>query len=199
MFATPLQITTENRPRRALPLCKCRGTPSGKDVLDCLSVLEFVPTDDSPLDDTIARVEAARDLADRTIKSLDDLRRDYDSKSHDDTNLPIIQIQLIGFDSVLSFRYRIDSASYRLCQAAKVANSRLMIIEGMAGTGKTHLLDISRSRIETGAPTVLLMGQRFTTTEVPWTQILQQLELNNTTVEEFVGALESAAQASKMH
>ena len=171
---------------------------SGKDVLDCLSVLEFVPTDDSPLDDTIARVEAARDLADRTIKSLDDLRRDYDSKSHDDTESPYYSNPIDRLrDSVLSFRYRIDSASYRLCQAAKVANSRLMIIEGMAGTGKTHLLcDISRSRIETGAPTVLLMGQRFTTTEVPWTQILQQLELNNTTVEEFVGALESAAQAS---
>ena len=72
-----------------------------------------------------------------------------------------------------------------------------MVIKGMAGTGKTHLLcDISRSRTGAGLPTVLLMGQRFTSLEDPWIQILQQLGLNNTAVEEFVGALECAAQAN---
>ena len=71
-----------------------------------------------------------------------------------------------------------------------------MILKGMAGTGKTHLLcDIARHRIEPGRPTILLMGQRFTSLDAPWSQALQQMDLPALSAEEFVGALEAAAQA----
>lgn len=77
------------------------------------------------------------------------------------------------------------------------ADGCLMIVNGQAGMGKTHLLcDVARRRIDKGCPTVLLMGQQFTTSEPPWTQALQQLDLAHLSIDTFVGALESAAQAS---
>src|SRR5262249_7458556 len=43
---------------------------------------------------------------------------------------------------------------------------------------------------------VLLMGQRFLSHDAPWAQALQQLDLVGLSAEEFVGALEAAAQAA---
>ena len=65
-----------------------------------------------------------------------------------------------------------------LTDADRVATNKLLILRGSAGSGKTHLLcDIARHRIESGRPTVLLMGQRFVSPDAPWTQALQQLDL----------------------
>jgi len=81
--------------------------------------------------------------------------------------------------------------------ADKVASSSIMLLKGTAGTGKTHLLcDVARRRIETGKPTVLLMGQRFTSTNDPWLQVLQQLDIAAISAEECVGVLEAAAQVA---
>lgn len=82
-------------------------------------------------------------------------------------------------------------------QATPVANGSLLIVSGEAGTGKTHLLcDVARARLAAGLPTVLLMGQQFISADDPWTQALNQLDLRHLSAEEFVGALEAAAQAA---
>jgi hypothetical protein len=82
-----------------------------------------------------------------------------------------------------------------LTHASTIAESSLLILKGNAGAGKTHLLcDIAHRRINADQPTVILMGQRLISEQDPWTQILQQLDLPGVTAEEFVGALESAAQ-----
>lgn len=79
----------------------------------------------------------------------------------------------------------------------RVVNSEVMIVTGDAGTGKTHLFcDIARKRLADGRPTVVLMGHQFTTTASPWTQIRAQLDLVDFSAEQFVGALEAAAQAA---
>ena len=79
----------------------------------------------------------------------------------------------------------------------RVVNSEVMIVTGDAGTGKTHLFcDIARKRLADGRPTVVLMGHQFTTTDSPWTQIRAQLDLVDFSAEQFVGALEAAAQAA---
>lgn len=84
-----------------------------------------------------------------------------------------------------------------LGHADAVAGSALMLLRGAAGTGKTHLLcDVTRQRVAAARPTVLLMGQRFVSSDAPWTQALQQLDLPGMSAEEFVGALEAAAQAA---
>ena len=82
-------------------------------------------------------------------------------------------------------------------RADSLANGQLLLLKGVGGTGKTHLLcDFAKRRVESRMPTVLLMGQRFLSDDEPWTQILQQLDLAGTSAEQFVGALEAAAQVS---
>lgn len=84
-----------------------------------------------------------------------------------------------------------------LRHAEEIAGRNVLILKGDAGTGKTHLLcDVARQRIKDGRPTVLLMGQRFLSTDDPWVQTLQQLDLTDLSAEEFIGALEAAAQAA---
>ena len=81
--------------------------------------------------------------------------------------------------------------------AAQIADNSLLVLRGAWGTGKTHLLcDVARRRISAGRPTVLLMGQRFVSNGEPWSQALQQLDMSSLSAEEFVGALEAAAQAA---
>ena len=76
-------------------------------------------------------------------------------------------------------------------------NTDLLIINGEAGTGKTHLLcDVATDRITRGLPTVLLMGQQFLSKEEPWKQVLDQLDLRSSSADLFIGALEAAAQAA---
>ena len=58
------------------------------------------------------------------------------------------------------------------------------------------LCDVAERRISVGQPTVLLMGQRFVSNDAPWPQALQQLDLASLSTEEFVGALEAAAQVA---
>ncbi len=84
-----------------------------------------------------------------------------------------------------------------LIYAEGVAGAAVMVLRGDAGTGKTHLLcDIAEQRVATGRPTVLLMGQRFLSNDTPWSQALQQLDMTRLSAEEFIGALEAAAQAA---
>ena len=84
-----------------------------------------------------------------------------------------------------------------LSMLERVVNSYLMIVTGEAGSGKTHLLcDMTSRRLAERHPTVVLMGQQFTTTESPWLQARAQLDLPDISAEQFVGALEAAAQAA---
>jgi hypothetical protein len=77
---------------------------------------------------------------------------------------------------------------------ARLANTPALLLVGKAGTGKTHLFcDVAKQRASSGLPTVLLLGGQFSNEE-PWSQIVRLLGLS-CTKEEFLGALEAAAQA----
>lgn len=92
-----------------------------------------------------------------------------------------------------------DLEDYSESEEAQVSNLAQALLVGEAGVGKTHLLcDIAVRRLDAGLPTILLMGQQFTTNEDPWTQICRLLQLApDTTSDEFLGALEAAAQAKQ--
>lgn len=85
----------------------------------------------------------------------------------------------------------------RLTHVDRVLNSDLMVVTGEAGSGKTHLLcDVASKRLAEGSLTVVLMGHQFTTNDPPWVQARAHLDLLDLSAEEFVGALEAAAQAA---
>jgi hypothetical protein len=77
--------------------------------------------------------------------------------------------------------------------AAAAANARLLIIDGDAGKGKTHLLcDVVDGRLKEGWPSIVLLGQAFNAGE-PWKQAISLLGLD-CTPDEFLGALDASAE-----
>ena len=95
------------------------------------------------------------------------------------------------------FAERLRKVRIGLLDAERWGRASVMILQGQAGTGKTHLLcDVAHRRLSQGRPTVVLMGQSFTGDEAPWQQAAALLDLGGISAEEFVGALECAAQAA---
>ncbi len=151
-----------------------------KIALDNLAALEYAPNTDmtfdivaETFDEYINAVARFRDL--KEIGSITRQQR----------------------NSLVNLLYALSEAHLKIVHASKIANKQVMVLHGKAGVGKTHLVcDIAKKRIETGAPTILLMGQRFTSEQEPWMQAREHLDLPNAPVEEIIGALEASAEAA---
>ncbi|MEF3077846.1 AVAST type 2 anti-phage system protein Avs2 [Winogradskyella poriferorum] len=62
-----------------------------------------------------------------------------------------------------------------------VTNNPILIIDGEAGSGKSHLMgDIASRRIESGLPTLLFLGQNFNSSNNVENNIIQFLDVNCT-------------------
>ncbi len=140
-----------------------------------------------------------------TASKLEDIllkyEQEYDSNPQPDRASSTTSTQQNPFREyryVLSTLSSVLENTHELLEHAdKVASSSLMLLKGKAGTGKTHLLcDVAFRRINADKPTVLLMGQRFISTNEPWSQVLQQLDIAAISAEECVGVLEAAAQVA---
>ncbi|HVX27894.1 MAG TPA: ATP-binding protein, partial [Parafilimonas sp.] len=80
--------------------------------------------------------------------------------------------------------------------AVNLSNNPFLILTGEAGIGKSHLLaDVAEKRTARKQFTMLLLGQQFSTTEDPWTQIekLLQIDCKRDT---FLSALNSKAESA---
>jgi hypothetical protein len=63
----------------------------------------------------------------------------------------------------------------------KTSNIPVLLVNGSAGTGKTHLLcDIVQMRINELYPSILLFGEYFNTKRSIWAQIIEQLDIGKT-------------------
>ncbi|MFP9529170.1 AVAST type 2 anti-phage system protein Avs2 [Pectobacterium brasiliense] len=66
----------------------------------------------------------------------------------------------------------------------KLASNPFLLLEGKAGIGKSHLLaDVIKTRISSGYPSLLILGQQLTSDESPWSQIFKRLQLKITSRE----------------
>ena len=142
---------------------------------------------------------SAKEEADKVREILSDYDREYLSQNKEE-DFESTYYRSPFRSSLFHIRElcrELENAQSLLDHAHRVASSRLMILKGAAGTGKTHLLcDFAKKRTEAGQPTILLMGQRFLTSDPPWKQAREQLDLSGVGLKEFVGALEAAAQAA---
>ena len=96
-----------------------------------------------------------------------------------------------------TFAGKLRKVREELQEAQRCGTAKVMIVQGQAGTGKTHLLcDVTHHRLAEDCPGVLLLGQSFTSDSAPWPQAAELLDLSDSSAAEFVGALECAAQAA---
>lgn len=173
-------------------------------VLTEIGTIEVQATGPLPFKAISEQIHAAEKKAAELLRFLGKRERELEANVETDTrgtkarrsshgNNPFRDCRI----RLLDLRSELQETWESFVHADVMAASPLMILRGAAGTGKTHLLcDLARQRISVGQPTVLLMGQRFVSNEAPWSQALQQLDLSSLSAEEFVGALEAAAQAS---
>ena len=168
-------------------------------VLHEFRVLEFTPADEldlQPIQQAIARAISITHEAETAVR---DLEKVYETQRINDQQQPQHQenpYYRVTRD-VRGLERELADVEYKLSEISSVSNNHLMILKGIAGTGKTHLMcDFAKRRIDAGAPVVLLMGQRFTDTGDPWRQLLEQIGLHGENPDTFIGALEAAAQSA---
>lgn len=94
------------------------------------------------------------------------------------------------YSSVDHVRHELASARWG------VVNKREMVISGQAGIGKSHLLaDFGVKQLELTRPFVLVLTGTLIEAD-PWEQIRAQLDLAQISTNEFLGALDAAAEAA---
>lgn len=78
-----------------------------------------------------------------------------------------------------------------------LVNANAVLLEGTAGSGKSHLLaDIAEHQIHSGRPAILVLGSWLVDDE-PWRQILSSLDLPVTLqVKTFLGSMDAAGEAA---
>lgn len=78
--------------------------------------------------------------------------------------------------------------------ASVLFNNPILILDGKAGMGKSHLVaDLAKIRLLEGKFSILLLGQQFLTRDDPWQQIKAKLDIS-CSLDEFLGALNSSGQ-----
>lgn len=172
-----------------------------QEILTNLGSIEFLPVGTLPFQRIIDRISAVENTSEEIESFLLEREKDHDAKPQvtPDDRSPTYKRNPFREHRYQLIRLTSDLRKTResLVHANAIANSTLLLLNGKAGTGKTHLLcDVTRLRIRENKPTVLLMGQRFVSADEPWTQALQQLDLANISAEDFVDALEAAAQTA---
>ena len=174
-----------------------RSVDAVVEVLYCMRC----PADEQwPLSEVISRIDDALERLDGCVEELAALADAFKEREAAEENgfssgpaNPYKEVAREAGD----LQYALEDASATLARFERAVNNDLMIITGEAGSGKTHLLcDVATRRLAKRSPTVILMGQQFTTSNPPWTQAREQLDLPEVSAQEFVGALEAAAQAA---
>ncbi|WP_312313288.1 hypothetical protein [Sphingobium yanoikuyae] len=79
----------------------------------------------------------------------------------------------------------------------RLANAHAVLLQGKAGTGKSHLLaDVVEHQIHANRPALLVLGSALVEGE-PWKQIMAQLDMApNLQTKHFLGSLDAAGQAA---
>lgn len=81
--------------------------------------------------------------------------------------------------------------------ALEIAKNQYLILVGEAGVGKSHLFaDIIKHRAKNNQQSILILGQHLIESKDPWAQILNLLGFAKFNKYEFLGALNSKAQAN---
>ena len=157
-----------------------------KEIVSVGSVMEVQPSGTLPFDGVAEKVAAVEAAVDVVVQHLATRQEEHQ----------VISQYRYQFET---FAGMLRKVREELMEAQRWGGAAVMIVRGQAGTGKTHLLcDVAHHRLGEDYPTVLLLGQSFTSEGPPWAQVAELLDTSDSSIAEFVGALECAAQAANV-
>lgn len=157
--------------------------------------LAFEGIDILPISELKTKIESASQKVQGFIKSLERKQTIQDGIKDKD-------IKKIDYSYVIRDAWEFYYESNRLTgylgdSECAAVNQPIILIDGEAGVGKSHLLaDIVEERRKDGHYSLFFLGQHFNAQEDPWTQIFKQLKFNGTD-EEFLQALEAKAASTR--
>ena len=160
-----------------------------------LAELEHDPSGDNPFADISEALNAAVSIAEKIDGALPPPSR---NKKQREPSSATEREYADAYSLFRSFHGQLETIGRKLDRVARLTKNNLFILTGNAGVGKTHLLcDFAARHHKNDAPVILLMGQKFTSNDDPRQQMLAQLDYpREGNFNEFIGALESAAQAA---
>ncbi|WP_432518050.1 hypothetical protein [Priestia aryabhattai] len=147
--------------------------------IDCYSILCYL----NKLEETLFTIQQR--IENNNIPAEQNVSLEMNTKKYKKLSL----LSTI-FSKIEQFRNFINS------ETVKLFNLPILILEGEAGSGKSHLVaDTAIQRNLIGVPSILLLGQHFTRDQNPWKQILDNSLGLNCNETEFLGALNAKAQS----
>jgi hypothetical protein len=178
-----LDGATRNLVRYGLTSAADRMKQACEPLLDALTGLPTTLDMHLPLDTLSALSEAVTQSISSVLTELQDKAADNDPA--------IARRDLFDlYSSIDHVRREVASRRWRL------ANKRELVISGQAGIGKSHLVaDFGAKQLELARPFILILTGTLTEAD-PWGQIRGQLDLAQVNTNEFLGALDAAAEAA---
>jgi hypothetical protein len=173
-------------------------------LLSCIEEINKLPRDETSALD-FAFAETALKSASAACSRLRDKQWELERAAREDflkehgkpAGAYDVRDQSFSWHAIREVERRLSKAiSFLSSPQANLINNHVLLLMGHAGTGKTQLLcNTAESLLHEGVPVILLAGEQFHSGD-PWTQVLQNLGLNCQR-DEFLGALDSAAQAAQ--
>jgi hypothetical protein len=135
--------------------------------------------------DVEAWAAAAEEAKNAIPGTLAELREAFGNANH-----PARSKVAAVYEVLERVRREVSSTTWRL------TNKRSLVVSGPAGIGKSHLVaEFGHRQLESGKPFILILTGTLNDGD-PWEQIRVQLDLPGVTTAEFLGALDSAAEAA---
>lgn len=168
-------------------------------VLVEFTALEPNPDGHVPIERILDRISAVNPLLESVRRAAEHSADEYDGRrgeNHQRSRYSYNPYARIARDAD-ALQDELAHTSIQLTTAERFINSRVLVLKGEAGAGKTHLMcDLTRNRVEAGAPALLLMGQQFTDASAPWNQLLPLIGMPEEAIEDFIGGLEEAGRVA---
>lgn len=161
-------------------------------ILELFKITKFIGIDPIPYNDFEVLLKKIQDQSAKIYKYLLEQKSKLEAKKEKSFNTRDYNYdlnRLEEFDeSLFDFLEFISSATGRL------SNNPILLLDGGAGMGKSHLLaDIVSHRNIEGKRSLFFLGQRFVTDEDPWTQILKEIK-NYSTENELLADLNAKGE-----
>lgn len=147
-----------------------------------------------PFENLKAKLTLAANAVQVFIKYLED--KQTQQKANKDSNVKKTDYSYVIRDA-REFYYESNRLFGYLNEVeCNAANMPIVLVDGEAGVGKSHLLaDVVEGRGKDKRYSLFFLGQHFNAQEDPWTQIFKQLKFKGSD-EEFLQALEAKAEST---